>query len=147
MYFGACASVSCSMWDICSLLWHTGCLGAACGIFQLTCVCASSITKSCQTHCNLMDCSPPSSSVHRTFQAIILEWPLPSPGDLPDPGVEPMSLVSPILVEGFFTPGSPGKPSLLAACGIQFPDHWWNLGPLHWDCGALATGPPGKSQA
>ena len=24
--------------------------------------------------CNLMDCGPPGSSVHRTFQAIILEW-------------------------------------------------------------------------
>ena len=49
--------------------------------------------------------------------------PLPSPGDLRDPGTESMSLVSPILVGGFFTPGSPGKPSLVAACGIQFPDH------------------------
>ena len=36
--------------------------------------------------------------------------PLPSPGDRPDPGIEPMSLVSPILVGGFFTPGSPGSP-------------------------------------
>ena len=38
------------------------------------CVCASSITKSCWTHCNLMDSGPPGSSVHRTFQARILEW-------------------------------------------------------------------------
>ena len=29
--------------------------------------------------------------------------------------------------------------------GILFPDQGWNLGPLHWDCGVLATGPPGKS--
>ena len=29
--------------------------------------------------------------------------PCPSPGDLPDPGIEPMSLTSPALAEGFFT--------------------------------------------
>ena len=40
-----------------------------------------------------MDCSPPGSSVHGNFQAKILEWlPLPSPGDLPDPRIEPESL-------------------------------------------------------
>ena len=27
----------------------------------------------------------------------------------------------------------------------QSPDQGLNLGPLHWDCGVLATGPPGKS--
>ena len=35
--------------------------------------------------------------------------PLPSSGDLPDPGVEPMS---PALAGGFFTTKSPGKPLL-----------------------------------
>ena len=29
--------------------------------------------------------------------------PFPSPGDLPDPGFEPMSLTSPTLADGFFT--------------------------------------------
>ena len=29
--------------------------------------------------------------------------PFPPPGDLPDPGLEPMSLMSPALVDGFFT--------------------------------------------
>ena len=29
--------------------------------------------------------------------------PCPSPGDLPDPGIKPMSLMSPALVGGFFT--------------------------------------------
>ena len=33
---------------------------------------------------------------------------------------------------------------LVAACGIQFPDQGLNPGPLHWEHGALATGPPGK---
>ena len=31
------------------------------------------------------------------------ELPFPSPGDLPDPGVEPTSPVSPALAGGFFT--------------------------------------------
>ena len=34
--------------------------------------------------------------------------PFPSPGDLPDPGIEP---VSPALVGRFFTTEPPGKPS------------------------------------
>ena len=37
-------------------------------------------------------------------------YPFPMQGDLPNPGIEPMSLVSPALAGGFFTPGSPGKP-------------------------------------
>ena len=36
--------------------------------------------------------------------------PFPSPGDLPDPGTEPASLVSPALAGGFFTTEPPGKP-------------------------------------
>ena len=36
--------------------------------------------------------------------------PFPSPGDLPDPGIEPTSPVSPALESGFFTPELPGKP-------------------------------------
>ena len=36
--------------------------------------------------------------------------PFPSLGDLPDPRIEPTSLVSPALVGGFFTTEPPGKP-------------------------------------
>ena len=37
-------------------------------------------------------------------QARVLEWvAIPSPGDLPDPGIEPTSLMSPALASGFFT--------------------------------------------
>ena len=31
------------------------------------------------------------------------ELPFPSPGDLPDPGIKPVSLMSPALASGFFT--------------------------------------------
>ena len=42
--------------------------------------------------CDPMDCSHPGSSVHGIFQARILEWlPIPTPGDLPNPGIEPRS--------------------------------------------------------
>ena len=36
--------------------------------------------------------------------------PFPSPGDLPDPGIEPMS---PALAGGFFTTEPPGKPAYI----------------------------------
>ena len=35
---------------------------------------------------------------------------------------------------------------LFVAYGIQFPDQGLFPGPLHWKCGVLATGPPGKYQ-
>ena len=47
--------------------------------------------------CNPMDCSPPGSFVHGILQARILDGlPFPPPGDLPDPGIEPVSLKSPV---------------------------------------------------
>ena len=38
--------------------------------------------------------------------------PFPTPGDLFDPGIKPVSLVSPALAGGFFTTAVPGKPPL-----------------------------------
>ena len=56
-------------------------------------------------------CNPPGSSVHGIFQARILEQVLrfPSPGDLPEPGIEPMSLAPPALADSL-SPVPPGKP-------------------------------------
>ena len=57
----------------------------------------------CPTLCNPMDCSPAGSSVRGSLQATILEWvAIPSSGELPDPGMESVSLMSPILAGGFF---------------------------------------------
>ena len=55
-----------------------------------------------------MVCSPPGSSlVHGIFQARILEWlPFPAVGDLPHPGIEAASPMSPALAGGFFTTGA-----------------------------------------
>ena len=42
--------------------------------------------------CNPVDCSPPGSSVYGILQARILEWvAISSPGDFPNPGIEPES--------------------------------------------------------
>ena len=52
--------------------------------------------------------SPPGSSVRAISQARIpAGLPFPSPGDLPDPGIQP---TSPALAGGFFTTESAGKP-------------------------------------
>ena len=45
--------------------------------------------------CNPIGYSPPGFSVHRVFQARILEWlPFPPPGDLPRSGIKPESPAS-----------------------------------------------------
>ena len=50
-----------------------------------------------------MDCSLPGSSVHGILQAHILEWiAMPSSRDLPNPGIELVSLMSTALACGFF---------------------------------------------
>ena len=67
-------------------------------------LCAKSL-QSCPTICDPADGSPLGSSVHGILQARILEWvAMPSfRGNLPDPGIEPMSLTSPALTGRFFT--------------------------------------------
>ena len=73
--------------------------------------CACIVAQLCPTLCNAMDCSLPGSSVHGIFQARRLDGlPFPSPGDLPDPGIEPTSPLSPVLGSKFFTTVPPGKP-------------------------------------
>ena len=60
-----------------------------------------------------MDYSLPGSSVHGILQTRILEWvAYPPPGDLPDPEIEPASLMSPALIGGFLTTVPPGNPFL-----------------------------------
>ena len=73
---------------------------------QKVCYCLAD--KSYPTLCDPKDCSPPGSSVHETLRQE--NWsglPFPSPGDLPNPGIEP---TSPALAGRFFTSEPPGKP-------------------------------------
>ena len=83
------------------------------------------LLQSCLTLCNPMDCSPPGSSVHGIFLARILEWlTMPSsraadPGNLPDPGSEPVSPSSPALEVDSLLLSHRGSP--LASVTSTFP--------------------------
>ena len=65
------------------------------------CVCA----QSCPTLCDHMDYNLPGSSLSVGFlrQEYLSELPRPSPGDLPNPRIEPASVASPALTDMFFT--------------------------------------------
>ena len=67
-----------------------------------------------------MDCSPPGSSVHGVILARILEWvSSPSPGDLPNPGIE---AGSPSLQADCLLSEPPGKPHAKISLKKQFQD-------------------------
>ena len=71
------------------------------------CVCA----QSCPTLCDLMDCSPPGSSVHGIFQARVLQWVTISFSRVSSqPRDWTTSLAYPALAGRFFTTEPPGKP-------------------------------------
>ena len=72
------------------------------------------VGQSCPTLCDPVDCSPPGSSVHEIFHGL----PFPSPGDLPNPGIEPGS---PGLQADSLPTELQGKP-LLAATSCTFGD-------------------------
>ena len=65
-----------------------------------------------QRFANPMNCSLPDSplSVELSRQEYWRGLPFPPPGDLPNPGIEPVSLASPALEGGFFTTVPPAKP-------------------------------------
>ena len=76
---------------------------------------------------DLMGCSPPGSSVHGDFPGKDTAvgchfWsglPFSSPGDLPEPGIEPTSPASPKLAGGFFNAAPLGKPTLIILCDLK----------------------------
>ena len=57
--------------------------------------------------------SSPDSSVHEILQARVLSFHFPTPGALPDPGIESSSLLSLALADGFFTTAPPWEPTSL----------------------------------
>ena len=70
---------------------------------ECVCVCAQRHSR-VSFFCDPVDCSP--------LAPLCMEFPrqeywsglsFPTPGDLPDPGIEPMSLSFPTLASGFFT--------------------------------------------
>ena len=112
--------------------WHVYCL----------------VANVCPTPCDPVDCSLPGSSGHEILQARILECGLPLPplGDLPDPGIKPVSTA---LAGRFLNTEPPGKSKDLInwqnreqfcfffGCaawhvGSQLPDQKLNLCSVHW---------------
>ena len=81
-----------------------------------------SVSQLCPTLCNNpLDCSPPGSSVHRDSPSQN-NWsglPFPPPGDLPDPGIEPSSPLSPALAGRFFSTEPWGKPPTYLYCHLR----------------------------
>ena len=83
-------------------------------------------------------CVTPGSSVHGISQARLLEWvAVPSFGDLPDPGMEPASLVSPASAGGFFTTSTTWETHTRYLGVVKFTEtesnmvvarHWGNQG-------------------
>ena len=69
------------------------------------------VAQLCLTLYGPVDCSPPVSSVHGILQERILEWvAFPSPGDIPDPGIEHGS---PALQTDSLPCEPPGRPRLV----------------------------------
>jgi len=86
---------------------------------------AWSVAKLCPTLCNPMDCSPPGRlSMGFSRQEYWSGLPFPPPGDLPNPGIKPMSPeppAFPALTGRFFTTKSPRKPpNLTISSGNNF---------------------------
>ena len=81
---------------------HENSVGQERRTFRFMTVCVGSVVYNC-----LRPQAPPSMGLSRHQ-----DWsrlPFPSPGDLPDPGIEPQSPVSPALEGKVLTAGPPGK--------------------------------------
>ena len=67
--------------------------------------------QSCPTPCNPMDYIGHQAPLSMEFarQEYWSGWPFPTLGDLPNPGIESVFLMSPLLAGGFFTTAPPGK--------------------------------------
>ena len=73
--------------------------------------------QSCLTLCDPMNCSLPRSlsmefSTHEYWSGL----PCPAPGDLPNPGTNPVSFMSPSLAGSFFTTSASWEAPLYTIC-------------------------------
>ena len=60
-------------------------------LYKHICAVPCLVTQLCPTLCDPTDCSPPVSSAHGDSPGKNTGLPYPPPGDLPNPGIEPMS--------------------------------------------------------
>ena len=82
-------------------------------------------------------------AMESSSQDYLIALPFPSPGDLPDPGIEPSSLASLALAGRFFTNAPPGKPELWL---IRCKDTFLHTGFLHYPQVELSNEVFGKSK-
>ena len=88
-------------------------------MFVYTCDMCISLVCVCVCVCVCTVCSAVSDSLH-PYGLQPAGWsglPFPSPGDLPDSGIKPVSLVSSTLTGRFFTTGPNGKPTIFFLVG------------------------------
>ena len=84
----------------------------------------SHVSSVCLTLCDLIYCNPPGSSVHWILQARIREWVAISfSRDLPNPGMEPISLTSLALAGRFFTTSATWESPVLYSDCINLHSH------------------------
>ena len=107
-----CCSFSDSLTEDCRLLLGSpGCLHSLAPPVDSVCVLSHSVIL---TLCDPMGFNPPGSSVHGSLQARILGCvAIPTPGVLPNPGIETESLVSPALAGRLCTTVPPLKPPII----------------------------------
>jgi len=91
------------------------------------CTCAQSL-QSCLSLCNPMDCSrqtPQSMGFSRREH-----WsgfPFPPPGDLPDPGIKPISPASPAQQADLLPMSHQGSPNVTVTYLLSMPNAWESL--------------------
>ena len=99
------------------------------------CVCIlSKSPQLCLILCNTMDSSLSVSFIHGILQARMLEWVgMPSPGDLPDSGIETVSLMFPALAGRVFTFSATWEAHTLTIhCLKKYYCIWKNS--FYWGC-------------
>ena len=117
------------------------------------CCCCCLITQSCLTLCNLMDCSPPGSSVHGILQARILERVAIS-FSRGSSGPRDQTRIS-CIAGVFFTAVPPGEPWCRIRAQLRKPRGWDGCmaSPTQWTWvwagsrGWWWTGKPGMLQS
>jgi len=91
--------------------------------------------QSCSTLCNPMDCNLRGSSVHGILQQPYWNGlPLPPPGDLPHPGIEPASLTSTYKITDYHGTSFFHLLDLNPERKIKWSSSSFQAGPLFIDC-------------
>ena len=164
----AALGLSCGTWNLQSSLQLAGSLVAACKLLVATHMPEKRLSHFSRVRLfgNIWTVTPQVPLfIGFSRQEYWSELPFPSPGDLLDPGSNPclfyllhwqassLPLVPPgkplgssIFIENWYL--IPNVEHAISNQNISYliPDQGSNLGPLHWEHGVLATGPPKKSQ-